>query len=170
MGFEDLFKRFVKIKFVRNLRYEPHIIETIKYINPESFDNILVFYKEVNYLKSILLEHISKEHIFECNVDTMDQCEYEIKFDCIVVFLCKNNLNQHEIYKLINKVAQKGANIFVVDYLLGNKLFNLALRFSDKTSYKDIKQQTSSVFEENYRLMNELNSKKNNITIKRLLV
>ncbi|MGB9755677.1 MAG: hypothetical protein ACPLXO_02225 [Desulfurella sp.] len=170
MGFEDLFKKFVKVKFVRNLRYEPHIIETIKYINPESFDNILVFYKEVDYLKSILLEHLSKENIFECNVENLDKCSFDVKFDCIIVFLCKNSANQNSIYEIINNVAEKRANVFVVDYLLGNKLFNLALRFSDKISYQDIKQQTLSVFEKNYRLTDELNSKKNNISIKKYSV
>ncbi|OSS41565.1 hypothetical protein DESAMIL20_1118 [Desulfurella amilsii] len=170
MGFEDVFKKFVKIKFIRNLRYEPHIIEAIQYINPENFDNVLVFYKEINYLKSILLEHLTKDHIFECNIESLDKCLFEVKFDCIIVFLCKNSSNQNAIYETINKVAKKGANIFFVDYLMGNKLFNLALRLSDKTSYEDIKHATPSIFEEKNRLIDCLESKKNNITIKKFLV
>jgi len=170
MGFEDLFKKFVKIKFIRNLRYEPHIVESIQYIKPENFDNILVFYKEINYLKSILLEHLSKEHIFECNVENLDKCLFELKFDCIIVFLCKNSSNQNAIYETINKVVKKGANVFFVDYLMGNKLFNLALRLSDKASYKDIKQATPSIFEEKYRLIESYESKKNNIAIKKFSI
>lgn len=170
MGFEDLFKKFIKIKFIRNLRYEPHIVESIQYIKPENFDNILVFYKEINYLKSILLEHLAKEHIFECNVENLEKCTFELKFDCIIVFLCKNSSNQNQIYELINKVAQKKATIFIIDYLMGNKLFNLALRLSDKVSYEDIKYSTPSIFEEKYNLIECYKSKKNNIEIKKFSI
>ncbi|AHF97765.1 hypothetical protein DESACE_02550 [Desulfurella acetivorans A63] len=165
MKFEDIFKNFVKTKFIRNLRYEPHIVETISFIKPEYYSNILVFYKQINYLKSILLEHLPKENIYECNVENLENCILDIKFDCIVIFLCKNSSNQYSIYKTIQNT--KNADLFIVDYLMGNKLFNLALRLSDKTSYNDIKQKIPSIFEEKFLLIDELISKKNNITIKK---
>ncbi|WP_291492493.1 hypothetical protein [Desulfurella sp.] len=168
MGFEDLFKKFVKTKFIRNLRYEPHIVETISFIKPEYYSNILVFYKQINYLKSILLEHLPNDDIFDCNVENLENCTFDIKFDCIVIFLCKNSSNQYSIYKTIQNT--KNADLFIVDYLMGKKLFNLALRLSDKSSYNDIKQKKPSIFEEKYLLTDQLISKKNNIVIKKFSI
>ncbi len=170
MGFEDWFKKFVKIGFIRNLRYEPHIVDTVKYVNPEGFENILVFYKEVNYLKSILLEHTDKDRLYDCNVENINSCSYGILFDCFIVFLCKNSLNENDIAKTIDRVAKKTSHIFVVDYLVGNKLFDLALRFSDKISYLDIKQQSSVLFEKKYHLIDTYEAKKHNIIVKKFAI
>jgi len=166
MGFEDWFNKFVKIGFIRNLRYEPHIVDTVRYVKPESFENILVFYKEVNYLKSILFEHIDKKHIYDCNVENINSCSHSILFDCFIVFLCKNSLNENDIANIIDKTAKEAARIFVVDYLVGSKLFNLALRLSDKVSYSDIKHQSSVLFEKKYHLIDTYEVKKHNIIIK----
>ncbi len=164
MGFEDLFKKFVKTRFIRNLRYEPHIVETISYIKPENYANILVFYKQINYLRSILLEHKPKENIFDCDVVDLSNCFFNVKIDCIIIFLCKNSLNENSIYKTIKNITN--ANLFIVDYLIGNKLFNLALRLSDNISYKDIKENKPSIFDEKFNLIDIHKSKKNNISIK----
>lgn len=170
MSYEDLFKKFVKLKLVRNLRYEPHIVETIKYINPESFLEIFVFYKEINYLKPILLEHLDKNAIYDCDVNNLDKCILDKTFDCIIIFLCKNSSNQNIIEEKINKLSRKNTVLFVVDYILGNKLFNLALRLSDARSYNDIKGNVSCVFEQKYKLIDEYISKKNNISIKKIII
>ncbi len=163
MGFTDLIIKLSNTKFARKFQYEPYIIKSVEYINPNENDRVLVIYKDADYLKSLMVQFVKAENYtaFELNKDISSKD----KFDKIVLFFSINELAKRHL-DFISSHIEKNGRLYSIFYLDSGKFFEWTLRLTDKDVLQYIKK-TDTIDLENFVLEDELKLPKLHIAISR---
>ncbi len=164
MGFTDLIIKLSNTKFARKFQYEPYIIKSVEYINPNKEDCVLVIYKEADYLKSLMLQYIKQDNYVSFEVG--EKANLDKYFDKIVLFFSLNELKKEHLSFISSKLKKNG-KVYSIFYLNSSKFFEWTLRLTDKEVLKSMKEKSDMLNLEGFVLENELKLNKLYISISR---
>ncbi len=157
MGFTDWIINLSQSKFVRRFQYEPHIIKSVEFVNPKPDENILVVYNEVDYFQSLAMQYVKEEHYFA--MDVTEKCEIDKTFHSVVLFFSIYDVDKEYLNCISDKMSKR-ASIYVISYLNNSKLFEVALKMSDKKIFNSLEKEKELFDNKKFELIESKDFKK----------
>lgn len=162
MGFTDLIIKISNTKFAHRFQYEPYIIKSVEYIDPQKEDMILVIYKDTDYIQSLTTRYIKRENYVSFEAE--QKIDLNRNFDKVVLFFSINDIDKESI-DTIKKHLKRDGKLYSVFYLNSGKFFELVLRISDKEAHKHINKKSDILTHNGFMLVDELKLPRQHISI-----
>jgi hypothetical protein len=140
MGFTDFIIKLSNTKFARKFQYEPYIIKSVEYINPDKDDSVCVIFKEADYLKSLMSQYVKTENYAAFEVSK--EMDSDKIFDKVVLFFSINDLKKHHTEFIKSHLRNKG-HLYSIFYLNSGKFFEWTLKLTDKDVLKSMDKENN---------------------------
>ncbi|WP_022670219.1 hypothetical protein [Hippea alviniae] len=138
MGVTNWIIKLQKSKFARRFQYEPYIIKSVEYVDPNPDEKLFVIYREVDYFKSLCIQITeNEENYFSWNVETDFPLKDKIKFDKIVFFVSTYYTDKESIKKALEH-ARDDTEVYCICFLKGSKFFETTLKLTDKKAFSQL--------------------------------
>ncbi len=124
-------RRFRATGLGKKLQYEPHVIRTVEYIDPDGDDKLLVIFPEVDYLKSLFLQVAPKMEYTGYDITSGDPLPVG-PFGKCVLFLVTRFIEREFLCSICDRVSGR---FYLVSYLGGHRFFDMTLRIVDAVSH-----------------------------------
>jgi hypothetical protein len=164
MGFTDFIIKISNAKFSRRFQYEPYIIKSVEYINPEKEDKLLVIFKETDYLQSLMMQYVKHENYF--SFELKQKIDINAKIDKVVLFFSLYELSKNHI-ETIKKWLKKGGSIYSITYLKDSKFFELTLKLIDREESDKLDTENNILEKEGFVTTDKADLSKHHVSIKK---